>query len=64
MKVFKAFIKPFEPTQRANQLTGFYMRATLALNGLRSPIIYYHIRVPLTQPDFPLLFFYKPFYMQ
>ena len=34
MKAFKAFIKLFEAPQRANQLTGFYMRATLALNGL------------------------------
>ena len=34
MKAFKTFIKPFEAPQRANQLTGFYMRATLALNGL------------------------------
>ena len=31
---YKAFIKPFEAPQSVNQLTGFYMRATLALNGL------------------------------
>ena len=35
MKVLKAFIKPYEALQRANQLIGFYMRATLALNGLK-----------------------------
>ena len=34
MKSLKAFIKLFGAPQRANQLTGFYMRATLALNGL------------------------------
>ena len=34
MKAFKAFLKPFEAPQRTNQLTGFYMRATHALNGL------------------------------
>ena len=33
MKAFKAFIKPFDAPQ-ANQLPGFYMRATLAFNGL------------------------------
>ena len=32
MKAFKAFI--FEAPQRANQLTRFYMMATLSLNGL------------------------------
>ena len=32
----KAFIKPFGAPKKANQLTGFYMRATLALNGLNS----------------------------
>ena len=32
MKAFKAFI--FETPQRANQLTRFYMMATLSLNGL------------------------------
>ena len=36
MTAIKAFIKPFEAPQRANQLNGFYMRATLALNGLTS----------------------------
>ena len=30
----KAFIKPFEAPQRANELTGLYMRVTLALNML------------------------------
>ena len=30
---FKAFIKPSDAPQ-ANQLTGFYMKATLASNGL------------------------------
>ena len=36
MKSLKVLIKHFEAPQRANQLTGFYMRATLALNGLIS----------------------------
>ena len=31
MKAFKVFIKPFDVPQ-ANQLIGFYMRATLAFN--------------------------------
>ena len=29
-------LKPFEVPQRTNQFTGFYMSATLALNGLRT----------------------------
>ena len=33
MKVLTVFKKPFDAPQ-ANQLTGFYMRATLAFNGL------------------------------
>ena len=33
-KAFKAFIEPFKIPQRANQLTGVYMRATLVLNVL------------------------------
>ena len=36
MKAFRTFIKPFEAPQRVNQLTGFYIRATLALNGLKT----------------------------
>ena len=36
MKALKAFIKPIKAAQRANQLTGFNMRATLALNGLKT----------------------------
>ena len=35
MKAFKAVIT-FEAPQRANQLTGFYIRATLALYGLKT----------------------------
>ena len=34
LKALKAFIKPFQALQRADSLAGFYVRATLALNGL------------------------------
>ena len=34
MKALKAFIKPFHAPQ-ANKLTGFYMRARVAFNGLK-----------------------------
>ena len=40
MKVLKAFIKPSEAPRRPNQLTGFYMRATLAHNGLMEIKLY------------------------
>ena len=36
MKALKAFIKPFDAPQ-ANQLTDFYMTATLAFHGLIHP---------------------------
>ena len=35
-KLEKAFVKPFEAPQRVNLRTGFYMRATLALNQLNT----------------------------
>ena len=42
MKAFKAFIKSFDEPQ-ANQLAGFYIRATLEFNGLKvkSPWTFY-----------------------
>ena len=41
MKTLKAFIKSSEAPQRANQLTGFYMRATMPLNALNEYEIYH-----------------------
>ena len=36
---------PFEAPQRANQLTGFYMRVTLAYNGLKNSFFFQEVLI-------------------